>query len=265
MYCSKCGAQNSDGSTHCSNCGSVLTDIIEPATGQSPSAAITTNPKTCGLAVAAFVMGLLSVLCITWPICGPLAIIFGIIALVKISKNKPYLKGTGMAVTGIVIPAVMIILIPVIAMLMAIMMPALAKTKMIAQRVVCGTNLKCLSTAMVVYMNDYNNEYPTPEAWCDLLIQEVDVSPDSFHCPEDAEEFSYAINKNIYDIEPGLPDAQIVMLFESDLGRNGAGGPEDLVLRHDLSGRLGCNIAFVDGHVEFVPEERIADLKWTAE
>jgi prepilin-type processing-associated H-X9-DG protein len=152
-------------------------------------------------------------------------------------------------------------------MVLAIMMPALAKTKMIAQRVVCGTNLKGLSTAMIVYMNDYDDQYPTQDQWCDLLIQEADVASMSFRCPLDPEgSFSYAINENLYKISSDkLPPPQMVVIFEADLGRNGVGGPEDLVLRHDEHGKLGCNIAFADGHTEFVRADQIADLQWTAE
>lgn len=265
MYCSKCGVQNSEGATHCSNCGSVLMDLPQQPGVQAESVSIG-EPKTSGLAIASLVMGLLSLTCILWPLMVLPAIICGIVAMVKISNNKSRLKGTGLAVTGIVIPSVMLILFPIFAMMLGILMPALAQTKHIAQRVVCGTNLNALSTAMIVYMNDYDDNYPTQDQWCDLLIQEADVDPTSFQCPLDPEgSFSYAINESIYDIEPAMADAQLVVLFEANLGRNGVGGPDDLMLRHDQTSRAGCNIGFADGHVEFVTEDRIADLQWTAE
>ena len=266
MYCSKCGVQNSDGVTHCVNCGSVLMDVPQATQAQGAPVAAAGEPKTCGVAVAAFVMGLLSLTCILWPILMLPAIICGIVALVKISKNKTCLKGTGLAVTGIVIPVVMTLLIPVFAMVAAILMPALSRTKMVAQRVVCGTNLKGLSVAMIVYMNDYDEQYPTPEQWSDLLIDKADVSPKSFQCPLDPEgSFSYAINENLYELEPGQGGPQMVAIFEADLDRNGVGGLDDVVLRHDQHRGVGCNITFVDGHVEFVTEDRIAGLQWTVE
>ena len=267
MYCSKCDVQNSEGSTHCVNCGSILMDApSQPVAGQGQPIAIQAEPKTSGLAIAAFVMGLLSITCILWPFLVVPAIICAIIALIKIGKSNGQLKGKGLAITGLVIPSVMTLLIPVIAMLLAIMMPALAQTRKIAQRVVCGTNLKGLSTAMTVYANDYSDQYPMPEQWCDLLIQEADVSPKSFQCPLDPEgSFSYAINENLYKIEPDKVPPQMVVLFEADLGRNVAGGLDDIVLRHEQNGQLGCNITFAGGHTEFVTEDRIVNLKWTAE
>ncbi len=46
---------------------------------------------------------------------------------------------------------------------------------------------------------------------------------------------------------------------------NQVGGRDDVALRHDQHGQLGCNIAFADGHIEFVTEDRLDDLIWTIE
>ena len=231
MVCSKCGVQNSDGSTHCVNCGSILIDVpSQPVAGQGQPAAVYVEPKTCGLAVAAFVMGLLSVTCVLWPLLAIPAIVCGIIALVKINKSQGQLKGTGLAVTGLVIPAVLTVILP---LFLAVMMPALGKAREFARRIVCATNMQGLSTAMMIYMNDYDDKFPTPQQWCDLLIQEVDVSPKSFQCPKEPDgSFSYAINRNIYEVQPGPDDNQMVIMFESNLGKNGVGGLEDVVFRH---------------------------------
>ena len=143
-----------------------------------------------------------------------------------------------------------------------------SRTKKIAERVICSTNLKVLSTAMIVYMNDYDEQYPTQDQWCDLIMKEPDsfFVENDFCCPlEPKGTFSYAINKYLYQIEPKEISPETVLLFEANLGRNGIGGKEDLVLRHEEDGPLGCNITFVDGHLEFVTEDRIDDLQWTVE
>jgi prepilin-type processing-associated H-X9-DG protein len=264
MYCSRCGVQNPDGSTHCVNCGSILmnTPPGQPVGVQQAVSVMGAEPKTSGLAIASLVMGILTLFCSLFMAIP--AIICGIIALVKIGKSNGQLKGNGFAIAGIVVPAVLSLVI--VPLLLAILMPVLSRTKHIAQRVVCGTNLKGLSTAMMVYANDYDDQYPTPEQWCDLLIQEVDVSPKSFQCPLDPEgTFSYAINENAHKIETGRSPAQFVVLFESNLGRNGVGGMDDVVLRHNQHQGIGGNITFADGHTEFVTEGRIADLQWTIE
>ncbi|MCE5186214.1 MAG: DUF4190 domain-containing protein [Planctomycetaceae bacterium] len=261
MECSKCGAQNPDGAMYCVNCGQILP---EPTTAQPQDAGVI-QPRNSGFAVASFVMGLLSLLCVTWPLCGPLAIIFGIVALVKISQEKPYLKGAGMAVAGIAIPAVMLVLIPIIAIPLAILMPAFSRAKDAAQRTACASNLNALSVAITVYRNDYDGNFPPAEQWCDLLMREADVPEKSFQCPKVCgTQFAYAINKNLYQPRPGLPP-ETVVLFESDLGKNAAGGPENVAWRHGEQGKLGCNIAFADNHVEFVTADRVPELLWTPE
>ncbi len=106
----------------------------------------------------------------------------------------------------------LLVVIAIIAMLLAILMPALNKVKRLAQRLVCATNLKGLGTAMIVYSNDFDDEYPVQgggydHTWADrtsgyaaldkdwaveenitagaslfLLVREADVSTKSFVC-----------------------------------------------------------------------------------
>lgn len=264
MYCSKCGVQNSDGSTHCVNCGHVLMDV-PAASGVAqpePTAMAAPEPKTSGLAVAAFVMGLLCMTCILWPILALPAIICGIIALVKINHSRGQLKGTALAVTGLVIPAVLTFILP---LFLAILMPALVKARESAQTIVCISNLRTLAVALTLYA-DESDAFPPPDQWCDVLIDRADVSPQNFVCPEDPTlEFAYAINESVYTMQPGRSNTQLVVMFESDLGKNAVGGPDAVVLRHCRGGRFGCNIAFADGHTEFVTEDRLPHLQWTAE
>lgn len=103
-----------------------------------------------------------------------------------------------------------------------------------AQRIVCGTNLKGLGTAMIVYAHDYNGRYPqlrgtgpwskelgfaydmpkpdfssggaqgnTPRtvtaSWY-LLVREADVSPKSFICPQSSQKEFDGKNPNNRDI-----------------------------------------------------------------
>ena len=61
----------------------------------------------------------------------------------------------------------LLVVIAIIAMLMSILMPALAKVKAIAQRLVCGTNLSGIGKAMMLYATDFDDDFPVaggPEA-----------------------------------------------------------------------------------------------------
>ena len=110
----------------------------------------------------------------------------------------------------------LLVVIAIIAMLLSILMPALGKVKELAQRLICGTNLKGLGTSIHMYAADYEDEAPlsgggginswsttgviagnkwdNPNAdWSDddemtvssclyLLIREVDMDPKLFVC-----------------------------------------------------------------------------------
>lgn len=125
----------------------------------------------------------------------------------------------------------LLVVIAIIAMLLAILMPALNKVKKIAQRVVCGTNLKGLGTAQSVYANDYEDQFTkqggtggtkswgrvTPDfdvaakAWGGnlfhsvgsslyLLVREADVSPKSFVCGAGGQTAYDGTNRNGLDL-----------------------------------------------------------------
>ena len=54
----------------------------------------------------------------------------------------------------------LLVVIAIIALLMGILMPALARVRQIAFRMVCGTNLSGIGKAMLIYSNDYDDEMP---------------------------------------------------------------------------------------------------------
>jgi prepilin-type N-terminal cleavage/methylation domain-containing protein len=54
----------------------------------------------------------------------------------------------------------LLVVIAIIALLMGILMPALARVRQIAFRMVCGTNLSGIGKAMLIYSNDYDDELP---------------------------------------------------------------------------------------------------------
>ena len=54
----------------------------------------------------------------------------------------------------------LLVVIAIIALLMGILMPALAKVRAIAYRMVCGANMAGLGKAMLAYANENNEYYP---------------------------------------------------------------------------------------------------------
>jgi len=253
MFCPKCKTQNPDSAQSCWFCHSVLTPV-------SPSSPVL-SVKTSGLAIASLVLGILAPF--TCFITAIPAIVIGIVALVKISKSAGQLKGSGLAITGIVIPPA---LLPIIALLMGIMMPALARVKQASLRIVCANNMSNLTKAMLIYANDNNDMFPTPAKWCDLLVEYQNVSKQTFACPaalikyRSVDQCNYAMNKNVEGLGTNAPP-DMVLLFETQPGWNQSGGPE--ILSTDNHQGEGCNVAFVDSHIQFVRIEDLKNLKWT--
>ena len=181
-----------------------------------------------------------------------LGIVLALVALVQVSGSKGRLIGRGYAVGGIVFA--LAVVCPVTLVRTFLVGPGLHL------RVICGTNISGLAKAITIYAGQYNNKYPTPEKWCDLLIQLDYTRKKRFVCPEARKgKCHYAINPNADANSPG----NMVLLFETKPGWNQFGGPE--ILTTDNHEGEGCNVAFVDMHVDFVKPEQLAGLMWKVE
>ena len=106
--------------------------------------------KTSGLAIASFVLAILSPF--TCAITVIPAIVLGIISFVQIEKSGGRLTGRGFAIAGIVIPVVLFSL--------SLGIISLRGIREKARRMVCGTNLSQIGMAMLIYANDYEDEFP---------------------------------------------------------------------------------------------------------
>lgn len=113
-----------------------------------------------------------------------------------------------------------------------ILMPALSKTKQVAQRVVSATNLKSVAIAAVIYANDHEGKYP-PDL--ETLIKEADLDPKTLESP-------YARRKTTSG-----PDYIYIS------GQDEMCSPQN-VLAYDnpTFGTEKFNISYVDGHVAAV-------------
>ena len=129
-----------------------------------------------------------------------------------------------------------------------------------SRRFFCVLNLTGLRKALLIYSDYSDGKYPTPDKWCDLLLEHTDVFENQFKCPGNKKaRCSYAINPNN---EPNSPP-DMVLLFEIEGSWNRwniFGGPEILTTENHRG--KGCHILFNDGRVEFVKPEQLAELNW---
>lgn len=223
-----------------------------PASAFSPP----NKAKTSGLAVTSLVLGILGFFS-----CGVTALvglIFGIIALVKVSNSKGALRGKSIALAGTIISAVFLVMIPFFA---ALLLPALAAAKAKAQEINCINNEKQLALAVRIYSSSNTNHFPPAATWCDAIKPSVG-SDRVFKCPaaNPNSRCDYAYNAKLDGADANSVNPQTVMIFESDAGWNAHGGPELEVLpRHRQHIVI---VAFADGSVQRLQTSSLGSLRW---
>ncbi len=124
-----------------------------------------------------------------------------------------------------------------------IMMPALARTRQVAFRMVSATNLSGLGKAMLIYANDYDDEFPPN---LEELAEKMDLSPKMFENKRKPANFNgptyIYITGQTTSHDPGN-----ILAYEN---------PEYC--------SDGINVLYLDSHVDFVTKEQfIEDLKAT--
>jgi|GEM_PF-1102549 len=228
------------------------------------------------------------------PIAGPA---LGIAALIAIARSGGTLRGEGIAMAAILIPSVMAIT----SGLDLLASKKVHSRSMLTYEMLCGTNMKGIANAFLVYAQANDDRLPDAEHWCDLLVMKADISPAAFCCKATGDvkgESSYAMNVAVAGVKLADIPKEMVVLFEAASDRtpsardfpladrqyiidfnhadvyrekgtmvsrsrwNQVCGPE----RIDVSAhKNGCNILFGDMHVEFVKTQDLPSLRWVAE
>lgn len=94
----------------------------------------------------------------------------------------------------------LLVVIAIIALLMGILMPALARVRQIANRMVCGSNLSGIGKAILIYANDYEDEFPNAE----LFSNKIKWANNGQSKDYDAVERSLAYSKSFSTITSSL-------------------------------------------------------------
>lgn len=142
--------------------------------------------------------------------------------------------------------------------------PMLA-AKVVSQQLSCMQNMKNLSSALLLYSQDWDETLPPAQRWSDATITYLmrDPSPsiksmssngeasEFFHCPAAKTPYSYAFNRELdrFPLSRLQNPTNVVCLFESDAARRNAVGNSDALPRqprHIDSFVYG----FADGHVK---------------
>lgn len=215
--------------------------------------------KTSALAIASLVLGVLGLL--TCGLTALVGLVLGVIALIQIGKSQGRLSGNGLAIGGICVSALFALALPILA---AMLLPAFAKARGKAEQIQCVNNVRQLCLAVIMYADGNKGQLPPTNRWCDAISPYLGTSASTraFRCPtRPDQDCTYSANaqlegKQLSDLKN---PAMTVLVFESNAGRNQAGGPPVTTQNHRGSGCVG----FADGHVEVVPAARLDSLIWT--
>ncbi|HSB62122.1 MAG TPA: DUF4190 domain-containing protein [Vicinamibacteria bacterium] len=155
--CPSCQAQNTDTATYCARCGQ---PVRRTAAGAMDAGAPVSQGQMKGLAITSLVFGILSIPTLGCLGVGALvAIVCGIIALVK-AKNEPVrYGGKGMAIGGIVTGALSFLFIPFIGVIAAVAIPSLLRARVSANEAAAIGDVRAVMSAQAAYQSANGGYY----------------------------------------------------------------------------------------------------------
>jgi prepilin-type N-terminal cleavage/methylation domain-containing protein/prepilin-type processing-associated H-X9-DG protein len=177
----------------------------------------------------------------------------------------------------------LLVVIAIIALLIAMLLPTLAKARAQANTVVCASNLKDIGNYLEIYSIHWRGwiypplrgaARPREERWPNFVFKPAVWNPPVLKCPNDiepAEEHSYVLNSHLFEHKikfgsknfNGLTNVEVIVMGEKRTSErdyymdgettgNPAGDFDRVVepYRHGI--KFGSNYLFFDGHVSNV-------------
>ncbi|HOJ39907.1 MAG TPA: prepilin-type N-terminal cleavage/methylation domain-containing protein [bacterium] len=151
----------------------------------------------------------------------------------------------------------LLVVVAIIAILAAMLLPALSKAREKSRQAACMNNLKQVATAYYMYLGDYNEWLiapPQADSWQTLLLPYL-KSTSVYRCPSNRP--PTAISYGMMSLYAGCPrkyarvrNASKAMLCADSNVLSFNSYYSYSATRHN---NYGCNFLHLDGHVEYLP------------
>ena len=157
MFCSKCGTALAEGAYFCPKCGAENTPgaVAPPpfASVASPGA-LPPPQQTSGMAIGSLICGLVPFFVLT-PIA---AIVLGHMALSQIKRSAGRLKGSGMAIAGLVLGYACVAMLPIILIIAALAIPNLLHARIAANEASAASSVRTLAAGEIIYSEAHTSK-----------------------------------------------------------------------------------------------------------
>jgi prepilin-type processing-associated H-X9-DG protein len=241
----------------CVQCGRTFTAVLPVPTQTAPMAAPVAAPASptappayfgepaptaAPLSKVALAALICSLLCWIWPV-SIAALVLGIIGVVQTKNHQR--RGSGLAITGIVLGAIGLFADPVVYLMISVLLPAMNIARQAANGAVSQAKMRQIGVAMSIYESQNRGEYP-PDletlATAQSLSTSLFVTPGGKDTPADSiSALSSGGHLSYVYIPMPTPPAHpttTVVLYEAGPGH----------LEHRVR---GLNLLYADGHVMF--------------